>query len=275
MGGTFLCRCAVRTTRANPDRPPPGGIRSPGANLDLHPCGSVEGIHLPALHCTTKSAEASRQGNVLYVRDAADFVVRWHGTKAEAHAIKEARRGCLSTLGLTRSEDKTNVTHLTTRFDFLGYRVLRSLGTQGTMIPKGRVPAKAIQRFRAQVRAMLAPSPTQESTRATIHARHRLTRGGCASYSRTRSPSWVCSQRGTALFWDMAHGLGRKYASHRPAIMQRFRKDHTWSTKAIPLVMPTAYKAKKLVVKTGHHPYTAPEKVMQEKDRMQRARLFC
>jgi hypothetical protein len=57
--------------------------------------------------------------------------------------------------------------------------------------------------------------------------------------------------------------------------MQRFRKDHTWSTKAIPLVMPTAYNAKKLVVKTGHHPYTAPEKVMQEKDRMQHARLFC
>jgi hypothetical protein len=33
------------------------------------------------------------------------------------------------------------------------------------MIPKVLVPAKAIKRFRAKVREMLAPSTTKESTR--------------------------------------------------------------------------------------------------------------
>ena len=83
------------------------------------------------------------------------------------------------------------------------------------------------------------------------------------------------SQIGTELFWDMAHWLGRKYESNMPAIMQRFRKDTTFRTKAIPLVMPTAYQAKQLLVKTWHNPYTAPEKVMQEKDRLKRESLFC
>ncbi len=83
------------------------------------------------------------------------------------------------------------------------------------------------------------------------------------------------SQIGTELFWDMAHWLGRKYESNMPAIMQRFRKDNTFRTKAIPLVMPTEYKAKKLLVKTWHNPYTAPEKVMKEKDRLKRESLFC
>jgi len=230
------------------------------------------------LHFTARQRVRRRKqgkGNVLYVRYADDFVVLCNGTKAEAHAIKEELRGFLSTLGLTLSEGKTKVTHITEGFDFLGYRVIRSIGTKGTMIPKVLVPAKAITRFRAKVREMLAPSTTKESTSAKIHALNRLTRGWCEYYRSTSSSSWVFSQIGTELFWDMAHWLGRKYESNMPAIMQRFRKDTTLRTKAIPLVMPTEYKAKQLLVKTWHNPYTAPEKVMQEKDRLKRESLFC
>ena len=83
---------------------------------------------------------------------------------------------------------------ITEGFDFLGYRVIRSIGTRGTMIPKVLVPAKAIKRFRAKVREMLAPSTTQESTSAKIYALNRLTRGWCEYYRSTSSPSWVFSQ---------------------------------------------------------------------------------
>ena len=65
-----------------------------------------------------------------------DFVVFWNGTKAEAHAIKEELGGFLNTMGLTLSEEKTNVTHVTEGFDFLGYRVIRSRGTKGKMVPR-------------------------------------------------------------------------------------------------------------------------------------------
>ncbi len=256
---------------------PQGGIISPlAANIYLHQFDQY--MESTYLHFTSIQRVRRRQqgkGNVLYVRYADDFVVLCHGTKAEAHAIKEEVRGFLSTLGLTLSEDKTKVTHITEGFDFLGYRVIRSIGTKGTMTPKVLVPAKAINRFRAKVREMLAPSTTKESTSAKIHALNRLTRGWCEYYRSTSSPSWVFSQIGTELFWDMAHWLGRKYESNMPAIMQRFRKDNTFRTKAIPLVMPTEYKAKKLLVKTWHNPYTAPEKVMKEKDRMKRESLFC
>jgi RNA-directed DNA polymerase len=230
------------------------------------------------LHLTARQRVRRRKqgkGNVLDVRYADDCVVLWKGTKAEAHAIKEERRGCLSPLGLTLSEDKTKVTHLTESFDFLGYRVLRSIGTKGTMIPKGRVPEKAIKRVRAKVREMLAPRTTKESTSAKRHALHRRTRGWCEDSRSTRSPSWVFSQIGTERFWDMAHGLGRKDESNMPAILPRFRKDNTLRTKAIPLVMPTEYQAKKLLVKTWHNPDTAPEKGMKEQDRMQRESLCC
>src|SRR5712691_627596 len=121
---------------------PQGGILSPlAANIYLHQCDQY--MESTYLHFTARQRVRRRKqgkGNVLYVRYADDFVVLCHGTKAEAHAIKEELRGFLSTLGLTLSEDKTKVTHITKGFDFLGYRVIRSIGTKGKMIPKVLVP---------------------------------------------------------------------------------------------------------------------------------------
>src|SRR5712692_10409847 len=94
---------------------------------------------------------------------ATHLVVFWNGTKADAHAIKEELGGFLNTMGLTLSEAKTKVTHVTEGFDFLGYRVIRSRGTKGKMVPKVLILEKAIDRFRKKVREMLAPSTTKES----------------------------------------------------------------------------------------------------------------
>src|SRR5712692_5799528 len=57
----------------------------------------------------------------------------------------------LSTMSLTLSEEKTKVTHITEGFDFLGYRIIRSIGTRGKMVPKVLIPEKAINRFRTKV----------------------------------------------------------------------------------------------------------------------------
>jgi hypothetical protein len=214
------------------------------------------------------------KGNFLYVRYADDFLVLCNGTKAEAQAMKKELGGFLSTMGLTLSEEKTKVTHITEGFDFLGYRVIRSIGTKGKMISKVLVPQKAIKRFREKVREMLAPNTTKESTSAKIQALNRLTRGWCEYYRCTSSPSWVFNEIGTELFWDMAHWLGRKYESNMPAIMQRFRKDNAFGTSTTPLVMPNEYKAKRFVAKTWFNPYTEPQKVREEKDRIKRESLF-
>src|SRR5881409_1883853 len=97
-----------------------------------------------------KRIQFRRKGksNYLYVRYADDFVVLCNGTKAETQAMKKELGEFLSTMGLTLSEEKTKVTHITEGFDFLGYRVIRRRGTKGNMVPKVLVPKKAIDRFR-------------------------------------------------------------------------------------------------------------------------------
>ena len=76
------------------------------------------------------------------------------------------------------------------------------------------------------------------------------------------------------LFWDMAHWLGRKYKLSMPAVMRKFRKGITLGTNASKLNMPNEYKTKRMVAKTWHNPYTEPEKVKSEKERIKRESLF-
>ena len=101
------------------------------------------------------------KGNVLYVRYADDFVVLCNGTKAEAQAIKQELGGLLSTMGLTLSEEKTKVTHITEGFDFLGYRVIRSIGTKGKMVPKVLVPEKAMKQISPENTRNASPQHNQ------------------------------------------------------------------------------------------------------------------
>src|SRR5207247_9811212 len=59
-----------------------------------------------------------------------------------------------------------------------------------------------------------------------------------------------------------------------PAIMQRFRKDNTFGTGTIKLVMPTEYKAKRYIARTWHNPYTEQDEVKKEKEHRKRESLF-
>jgi RNA-directed DNA polymerase len=263
-------------TRATLTGIPQGGIVSPlAANIYLHALDRyMEStyLHLPK----SQRQQRRRQGkaNFLYLRYADDWVVLCNGTKAQAHAMKEELGGFLSTMGLTLSAEKTTVTHITEGFDFLGYRIMRSIGTSGKMIPKVLIPAKAIKRLCHTLRRMLAPSSTCESVKAKIIALNRLMRGWCEYYRCTNNPGAMFDKVGTELFWDMAHWLGRKYKVSMPRVMQRFREGNTFSTHAVTLAMPAEYKAKRFVAKTWHNPYTEPDKVREEKARIQRESLL-
>jgi hypothetical protein len=220
------------------------------------------------LHLTDYEKKQRRKqgkGNYLYVRYADDFVVLCNGTKAEAQAMKEELRGLLSTMGLTLSEEKTKITHITEGFKFLGYWIIREVGTRGKMAPKVLIPKSAIKRYAHKVREILAPNTTSESTSAKITALNQLTRGWCQYYSSTSSPSEVFNPLSNELFWAMAHWLGHKYDLSMPEVMQKFQKHNTFGTKATTLVRPNEYKAKRLLTKTWHNPYTAKEAIMREK----------
>jgi RNA-directed DNA polymerase len=224
------------------------------------------------LNLSTKQRRQRRQqgkGNFLYVRYADDFVVLGNGTRAQAREMKEELNIVLNQLGLKLSEEKTRVTHITDGFTFLGYWITRSVGGRGKMTPKVLIPDSAIKRFQHTVRRIFAPSTTHEATVAKIHAANRLTRGWCQYYRSTSSPADIFGKLSHELIWTMTHWLGKKYKLSAPQVMKRYKRENgktmTLGTETITLVLPNAYKAKKLLAKSWHNPYTAKEAIVREK----------
>jgi len=52
-----------------------------------------------------------------------------NGTKEQAYTMKEELQTVLENMGLKLSEEKTKITHITEGFSFLGYRIIREMGT--------------------------------------------------------------------------------------------------------------------------------------------------
>jgi RNA-directed DNA polymerase len=255
---------------------PQGGLVSPLlANIYLHQLDTyMESNYLNLSEYERHKRRRQEKANFLYVRYADDWVVLCNGTKAQAHAIKEELKGVLSTMGLTLSEEKTKVTHITEGFTFLGYRVIKEMGRNGRMIAKVEIPKAAIKKFQQKMRRILSPSSTNESLNAKIEAMNWLTRGWCEYYRCTNNPSETFKPLSNEGYWLMAHWLGRKYKSRISAVLQKYTKDNTFYTRTRTLIRPETYKAKRFVAKTWHNPYTEKEMVKEEKDRVKRESLF-
>jgi RNA-directed DNA polymerase len=246
---------------------PQGGIVSPLlANIYLHELDRyMESNYLDRSENERRKRRRQGKSNFLYTRYADDFVVLCNGTKAQALAMKEELKGVLDHMGLTLSEEKTKVTHITEGFTFLGYEIIRAVGTNGNMVPKVLIPDSASKRYVHKLRRMLAPSTTKESVRAKFLAINRFTRGWCEYYRCTSAPARVFDAVGNELHMLMAHWLGHKYRSGMADIMRKYWKDGNWSTKQIKLIRPREYTAKRLLKRVWHNPYTAKEAIIREK----------
>jgi 5-methylcytosine-specific restriction endonuclease McrA len=183
--------------------------------------------------------------------------------------MKEELKDILESMGLKLSEEKTKITHITEGFQFLGYQIVRTIGTRGTMVPKVLIPESAIKRFQHATRRILAPNTTSESTVAKIIAINQLTRGWCGYYRSTSSPSLIFSKLDKEVFDGMTHWLGKKYDIHISEVLTRYQRAFGMKsglrTKKVSLISPFSYKAKKLIGKTWHNPYTAKEEIIREK----------
>ena len=115
-----------------------GSVASPLlANIYLHELDRyMESTHLHLTAYQRKRQRAQGHSNFLYVRYCDDFVVLCNGTKAQALAMKEELRRVLGHMGLTLSEEKTKITHITEGFTFLGYWIERSRGATGRRVPR-------------------------------------------------------------------------------------------------------------------------------------------
>jgi RNA-directed DNA polymerase len=141
--------------------------------------------------------------------------------------MKEEIGGLLRNMRLTLSEEKTQITHITEGFTFLGYEIIKRTGIHGKMVPKVLVPKKAIKKFQDKLKAILAPGTMQESLAAKIAAVNALTRGWCNYYRNTSRPSQDFNQLRPKVFWGMAHWIGKKYKVNMPEVMRRYRKGDT------------------------------------------------
>jgi len=247
---------------------PQGGIISPLlANIYLHALDRyMESNYLTLTKAVRAHRREKGKANFLYVRYADDFVVLCNGTKAQAHEMKEELSNVLNQMGLMLSEEKTKVTHITEGFDFLGYRIIRSIGQNGKMVPKIHTPEKAIKRFRHEMRRVFNHSSISDSVNAKITAANRVIRGWCQHYQATSNPSATFDKVRPEVFWGMADWLGRKYEAKQSAIMERFRQGDTLGTSTEKLIMPSIsmFKAKRHQVKIRHNPYTGSEQITRE-----------
>ena len=200
---------------------PQGGIISPLlANIYLHELDRyMESTYLNLSYNARARRRKKGIGNYHYVRYADDFVVLCNGTKAEALAIKEELGKLLSTMGLTLSEEKTKITHITEGFTFLGYKIIRAIGETGKMVPRVLVPESAIKKFRHKIREITAPNTSNDAVKAKILALNSVTRGWCNYYRICSSPSIVFRKINPELFWGLAHWLGRKYKISMPEVV--------------------------------------------------------
>jgi 5-methylcytosine-specific restriction endonuclease McrA len=169
-------------------------------------------------------------------------VVLCNGTKLQAESLREELyRFLKASLRLELSKEKTKITHLNDGFKFLGFWIYRALGHRG-MTTKVVIPKEAIDKVRAKIDLTLAPSSYQDSVVAKFQALNRLIGGWCRYYQYTGKASRQFKQLEYALFWCMAHWLGRKFQLRMPSVMQQFCVNNTFVTQKMRCIRPTEFK---------------------------------
>ena len=189
--------------------------------------------------------------------------------RSEPHKLRRKLEEPSRTWGLRSQRKRRKSPNITEGFTFLGYEIIRCMGSQGKMVPKVWVPDKAIKRFQHTVRRITAPGTHNDSVNAKIKALNDLIRGWCQYYRCTSGPSTPFDRLRYEVYEGMAHWLGRKFEiSKKQAIIRYGRRvDNTFSTQSITLLMPSTgtFPRKKLLTRKWHNPYIAKEAIVREK----------
>jgi len=246
---------------------PQGGIISPLlANVYLHELDKYMQRYT-ALSLVEKAARRRHgQANYVYVRYADDFVVLSNGTKKQAEQMKEELSKFLSdSLRLNLSMEKTKVTHLNDGFEFLGFRLKRSMCANGIRT-RLLIPAGKIRRHLESIKMALDPSTHEDSVELKLQALNRIISGWCRYYQHTSKLGIQFSKLEHVTFWLVAHWLCRKYKISMPNCMRRFYiKGLSLGTTHTRLVKHSSFK--RLTWKKGWltpNPYTTIATIERE-----------
>lgn len=191
---------------------PQGGIISPLlANIALHGMEAALGIFRYAQGVVKKGTQR------LMVRYADDFVV-FCETQAEAEATQADLQRFLSLRGLTLSQEKTRIVHLSEGFDFLGFNVrhYQSTNTRTGWKLLIRPSRKSVARFREKLRHTFKRLQGSNAM-GLIRVLNPIIRGW-ANYYRGVVSSEVFGHLSSYIFWKVRRWISKTHPN----------KSYTW-----------------------------------------------
>jgi RNA-directed DNA polymerase len=116
-------------------------------------------------------------------RYADDWCLMVHGTKADAHTLREEIAGVLSTMGLRLSEEKTLITHIDQGLDFLGWHIQRHRKRGADKYYVYTYPSrKALKTVTGKVKAQCRKTGTDLPFDVLLIQLNRMLRGWCAYF---------------------------------------------------------------------------------------------
>ena len=158
---------------------------------------------------------------VSYCRYADDFVVIVKGTKHDAVSIREKLRAFLEGgLLLTLNMAKTHITHVNDGFVFLGHRIIRKRGPNGTMRPVTTIPREKYRAFARAIADELSGN-YGENKIALVERLNRRIAGWANFYQFTDYTATIYDKLDRIAFWKLGYWLARKYKTSIKQLMKR------------------------------------------------------
>lgn len=176
-----------------------------------------------------KRAHDLRQPNIRCIRYADDwcvFITR--ASKRVAQALREEIATFLSReCGLQLSTEKTRITHVQEGFDFLGFRIERSMGKRGRFVPKIKVTTKAVAQARVRLDQAMRYRPHQESVACRIQRASAVIRGWSNYYCIAHNFSGYAGKLDHYAFWSAVKAVSRKLDISAAKVLSKYYRKST------------------------------------------------
>jgi len=218
---------------------PQGGVVSPLlSNVVLNKLDWF--LHDQGLHGNARD-RASKAGrpNVRFARYADDwcvFITR--GSKRYAERLRDRIREFLvRQCGVELSTEKTHITHVRDGFDFLGFHMELGTGQRGHLVPKVRVPRKALTKVVFRLNEAMRWRPHQESAAARIIRGSAVVRGWSNYYRIANNYAKVANRLDYHAFWIGIKTLCRKFDLSTAQCLRRYGTGNCISMGGIHTLM--------------------------------------
>src|SRR5882757_9778388 len=142
-------------------------------NVALHGLEEAAGVRYSKLG---SDAAQTVPGTPALVRYADDLVALCH-TRGQAEQVKARLAEWLAPRGLAFNEDKTQIVHLTTGFDFLGFNIRRYPNGKLLIMPSAKAVRRIRERLSTEMRALRGSNAI-----AVIRTINPIVRGWAAYY---------------------------------------------------------------------------------------------